>query len=89
MAKLGEAVDKIIKSRAVRWTGYLAWAVILLSLLSFAWGNMVENQPWAAFVGGVVLVVIFELGIGVRLIAKYLAKEKRERAVQKSEEQLL
>lgn len=78
MAKLGDALDKIVRFRPVRWAGYLAWAVILLSLLSFVWGNIVENQPRAALVGGIVFVIILELGIGIRLLAKSIVKEKRE-----------
>ena len=78
MAKLGEAFDKIMRFRAVRWAGYLAWAVILLALLSFVWGNLVENQPRAALVGGITFIIILELGIGIRLLAKSIVKKKRE-----------
>ena len=76
MLKLKETFGKVMRFRAVSWAGYSAWGVILLLLLSFAWGNMVENQPRAAFVGGVILVLIFELGIGIRMLAKTITKKK-------------
>jgi len=78
MAKLGEAFDKIMKLRPVRWAGYLAWIALLLLLLSFVWGNLVENQPRAALVGGITFVILLELGIGIRLLAKSIVKKKRE-----------
>lgn len=78
MANLEETLDKIISYRPVRWAGYLAWMVILLSLLSFVWGNLAENQPRAALIGGVIFVIILELGIGIRMLAKSIAKQKRE-----------
>jgi len=76
MAKPEEAVDKIMRFKPVRWAGYLAWTVILLLLLSFVWGNLVENQPRAALVGGVIFVITLELGIGIRMLAKFITKKK-------------
>lgn len=79
MAKLAEAFNKLMKFRAVKWAGYLVWIAVLSLILSFVWGNSVENQPRAAFIGGIMFVIILELGIGIRMIVKYVLKKKLDR----------
>lgn len=79
MADLEEAIDKLIEFRPLRWAGYLAWIVILLLLLSFMLGNLAENQPRAALFGGILFVIIFELGIGIRMLGKSIMKKKQAR----------
>jgi len=78
MLKLKETFGKVMRFRAVSWAGYSAWGVILLLLLSFAWGNMVENQPRAALVGGMIFVITLMLGIGIRMLVRSVVKEKRD-----------
>ncbi len=63
--------------RWYQWIGYGAWAIILALLLSFSWGSLMDDEPRAAMIGGILFVFTVELGIGVEMLSKYWARRSK------------
>ena len=66
--------------RWYQWIGYGVWSITLALLLSFSWGSLMDDEPRAAMIGGILFVFTVEIGLGVQMIYKYMRGRRAQGA---------